>query len=85
MPGPPSVRTDSNTLDLRGFRVDEAIAEIDRFLDRRLLKGDKTVFLLHGHGTGALKSAIRAWLGKSRTWRPLDDSEGGDAFTLVML
>ncbi|MEE2750909.1 MAG: Smr/MutS family protein [Myxococcota bacterium] len=79
------VRTPSNTLDLRGMRVDEAIEETDRFLDKRLLEGDRSVFLLHGHGTGALKSAIRAWLGNNRTWRPLNESEGGDAFTLVTL
>ena len=79
------VRTPSNTLDLRGKRVDEAIEETDRFLDRKLLDGDRSVFILHGHGTGALKSAIRSWLGSNHNWRPLNESEGGDAFTLVNL
>jgi len=81
-----AVRHDGNTCDLRGLRVDEALSTIEHFLSAQILRGSSTVFLLHGHGTGALKSAVRNWLrtapGVSR-WRPAERVEGGDAFTLV--
>ena len=79
------VRTPSNTLDLRGFRVEEAILATEKFLDRLLLQDTPAAFLLHGHGTGALKQALRDHLTRtSHAWRALEDGEGGDAFTLVV-
>jgi DNA mismatch repair protein MutS2 len=86
--GPSGVRTVVNTVDLRGMRVDEAIDTVAAFLDRMILSNEASAFLLHGHGTGALKSAVRAWLPKSpygSTWRPAGPEEGGDAFTVVVL
>ncbi len=83
-----SVRTDSNTLDLRGMRVDEAIQKVDYFLDGLLQKGVGVAYLLHGHGTGALKAALREWLPQQvvvENWRAAEKSEGGDAFTRVDL
>jgi DNA mismatch repair protein MutS2 len=79
------VRTPSNTLDLRGFRVEEAIHATEKFLDRLLLQDTPSAFLLHGHGTGALKQSLRDHLTRcSRVWRALEEGEGGDAFTLVV-
>ena len=79
------VRTPSNTLDLRGFRVEEALLATEKFLDRLLLQDTPAAFLLHGHGTGALKQALRESLTRSsRAWRALEEGEGGDAFTLVV-
>ncbi len=79
------VRTPSNTLDLRGFRVDEAIQATEKFLDQLLLQDVPAAFLLHGHGTGALKQALRNHLTRtSHAWRALEEGEGGDAFTLVV-
>ena len=46
------------------------------------------VFLLHGHGTGALKDGLRRWLRSSAyvaDWCPADEDQGGDAFTIVQL
>jgi DNA mismatch repair protein MutS2 len=80
------VRVDSNTCDVRGLRVDEAIDRVDAFIDRLLSEGDPAGFVLHGHGTGALKVAIRAQLGAHRcvaTARAADDDQGGDAFTVL--
>lgn len=82
------VRVDGNTCDLRGQRVDEALDTLEQFLDARARQGLKVVFVLHGHGTGALKTAIRAALPASRyvrRARPADADEGGDAFTVVEL
>jgi len=46
-------------LDLRGMRVEEADAEIDGFLDQALMKGLSSVRIVHGGGTGALRSLVR--------------------------
>lgn len=86
--GDATVRVDANTCDLRGQRVDEALDALEQFFDARTRQGLKVVFVLHGHGTGALKGAVRAALPASRyvrRWRPADAQEGGDAFTVVEL
>jgi len=82
------VRTDSNTCDLRGLRVDEAIGTAEKFLDDMLMGSHDVAFILHGHGTGALKKAIRQWLttgSYTDSWRAANGKEGGDAFTIVKL
>lgn len=74
-----------NTLDLRGFRVDDAFPAIEQFFDANLNR-THVVFLLHGHGTGALKVAVRQWLPGCRyvkDFRPANAEEGGDALTVV--
>ncbi len=76
-----------NTLDLRGFRVDEALNAIEPFFDSHTNRTG-VVFLLHGHGTGVLKEAVRRWLPASRyvrDFRPANAEEGGDALTVVRL
>jgi DNA mismatch repair protein MutS2 len=83
-----SLRTRSNTLDLRGQRAEEALQAVDFFLDRLLQQGNTVAYVLHGHGTGALKKAVREWLRTQpgvASWRPASESEGGDAFTRVNL
>ncbi|TVQ87346.1 MAG: hypothetical protein EA397_18690 [Deltaproteobacteria bacterium] len=91
-PGPDdpadALRMPSNTLDLRGHRVDESFDEIERFFSKALLAGHGAVFLLHGHGTGALKQAIRKWLPSHPAvsrWGPATSEQGGDAFTIAVL
>ena len=80
------VRVESNTCDIRGMRVEEAIDRVDTFVDRLLADGEPAGFVLHGHGTGALKVAVRAHLGAHpcvATSRTADDDQGGDAFTVL--
>jgi DNA mismatch repair protein MutS2 len=82
------LRTPANTVDLRGMRVDEALAEADRALDRALQAGEEVLFLIHGHGTGALRSALRGELpGHPLVERihPADTADGGDGVTVVWL
>lgn len=82
------VRTGDNTLDLRGQRVDEALDRVDAFVDRLLAEGEPAGFVLHGHGTGALKSAVRHHLAESRyvvRSRAADPEDGGDAFTVLWI
>lgn len=82
------VRTASNTVDVRGARVDEALAQIDRFLDAALLVGEESVLVIHGHGTGALRNAVREHLALHpgiRRFRPGRPEEGGDGVTVAWL
>jgi DNA mismatch repair protein MutS2 len=79
------VRTEATTLDLRGVRVEEARDMVDVFIDRLLGQGEPVGFVLHGHGTGALKAAVRDYLAASShvaKSRPAERDEGGDAFTV---
>jgi DNA mismatch repair protein MutS2 len=83
-----AVRTPSNTLDLRGTRVDEALARLDAFLDVMMGEGEPVGFVLHGHGTGAMKAAVREHLGSSlyvEHSRSAEPDEGGDAFTVFWM
>lgn len=83
-----AVRLPGNTLDLRGKRVEEGLDEVDTFLDHAAISHWEAVFLLHGHGTGAMKQAVREHLRKSRyvlRFGPANADQGGDAFTVVVL
>jgi DNA mismatch repair protein MutS2 len=83
-----AVRLPGNTLDMRGMRVEEGQAAAETFFDSALQSGDGHVFLLHGHGSGALKTGLRGWLRRSgyvSDWAPGSADQGGDAFTVVML
>lgn len=82
------VRTSHNTLDLRGQRVDEALDAVDAFVDRMLRVSEPVAYVLHGHGTGALKLAVRAHLSAASHVRravPAEPDDGGDAFTVIWL
>jgi DNA mismatch repair protein MutS2 len=83
-----AVRVPTNTLDIRGARVAEGLEALDRFLDEAVLQGADAVFVLHGHGTGALKAAIRKALSDSEyveSCAPALPEQGGDAFTVAVL
>jgi DNA mismatch repair protein MutS2 len=81
-------RTPDATLDLRGERVDDALAALDRFLDESMRESREAVFVIHGHGTGALRNAVRdaVRLHPSVTeFRPGEPNEGGDGVTVAWL
>jgi DNA mismatch repair protein MutS2 len=74
------------TLDLRGARVDEAMETLDRYIDRASVAGAGRVTIIHGHGTGAMRDAVRAVLANHpmvKDWRPGERGEGGDGATIV--
>jgi DNA mismatch repair protein MutS2 len=78
----------SAELNLIGHRVDEALEESDKFLDRALLEGKQAVRIIHGFGTGALRKAVRDHLRKHpavKSWRPGNENEGGDGATVAVL
>lgn len=75
-------------LNLVGHRVDDALDESDKFIDRALLNGTQAVRLIHGFGTGTLRKALREHLRKHpgvKTFRPGEKNEGGDGATIAVL
>ena len=65
---------------------DEALDAADAFLDRAMKDDFGVAFIIHGHGTGALKSAIRGYVTDSpyvADSRPGQRGEGGDGVTVV--
>ncbi|HSC87617.1 MAG TPA: Smr/MutS family protein [Polyangiaceae bacterium] len=82
------LKAQDTTLDLRGWRVEAALLEVDGFLDELLRRQELGGYVLHGHGTGAMKTAVRDHLRGHpcvAESRPAERDEGGDAFTVVWL
>lgn len=81
-------RPGSMTLDLHGMRVEEALAEVDRFLDRALLSSFPYVKILHGTGSGRLYKAVHEYLRSHpapKKFRFGTPEEGGGGITIVDL
>jgi DNA mismatch repair protein MutS2 len=75
-------------LHLLGQTVDEALPSLDRFLDASVRSGRTEVRVVHGHGTGRLRLAVRAHLKghpQVGAFRPGGAGEGGDGATVVTL
>lgn len=73
-------------LDFRGFRVEEGLREVDKYLDTAYLAGMNKVSLIHGKGTGVLRDAVRKYLAKHpfvSSYRSGDYYEGGTGVTIV--
>lgn len=76
------------TFDVRGQTADDALDVVVAGLDRAMVGGSPFVRIIHGHGTGRLKTALREYLKASPyvvTFRPGDRAEGGDGVTIVEL
>jgi len=75
-------------LDLRGARAEEALSELDRYLNNAAVAGYDRVRVVHGKGTGALRNAVREALAAHplvREQAPAAANEGGDGATIVRL
>jgi DNA mismatch repair protein MutS2 len=85
---PAPIAPPERRIDVRGLRVEELLREVDASLDRLFAAGEAECLILHGHGTGALKQALRDHLAASPyvgSFRRGGDHEGGDAVTVVTL
>ncbi len=75
-------------LDIRGKYRDEALEELEKYLDQALLSGMKQVEVIHGKGTGALKKAVREYLDRSpaiKDYTPGEAETADDGVTTVEL
>ncbi len=70
----PEVRTERNTVDVRGLRVHEAEAAVDE----RLRAANGPLWVIHGIGTGKLKRGLRDWLATVPYVERVSDAEPGD-------
>ena len=73
---------------LLGLTVDEALAEVEKVLNRAFLSGVKKVYLVHGHGSGRLREAIREYLKTHplvNRFEFAEPFEGGTGVTVVYL
>jgi len=83
-----SFSTFSTELDLRGLRGDEALYEIEKYLDRAVMLGLSGLKVIHGKGDGILRKLIRQYLRKYPQVSHIEDEHadrGGDGITFVYL
>ncbi|MBS4025007.1 MAG: endonuclease MutS2 [Clostridia bacterium] len=76
----------SPEIDIRGYLVDEALHELEKYLDDALLTGLPWVRIIHGKGTGALRQAIQEFLRQLpyvRKYRLGGHEEGGTGVTVI--
>ncbi len=76
------------SLDLRGETVETGLEKLESFLDRSFRNGIGRATVIHGHGTGRLKNAVREYLPDApfvTRWRPGEKGEGGDGVTVVRI
>jgi DNA mismatch repair protein MutS2 len=72
-------------IDLHGLRVAQALSQTNAFLLREQARGSVAVRIITGHGTGAVKTAVRALLAHHPAVASSLPSLGTDAATLVVL
>ncbi|MFD1000918.1 endonuclease MutS2 [Ohtaekwangia kribbensis] len=78
----------SDTLDVRGKRVDEVIPLLDQFMDTAILLGQGELKILHGKGEGVLRKVVRDHLKRYKEVASMNDEHverGGDGITIVVL
>lgn len=76
------------SIDLRGLPVDVAIEKLDKYLDDAALAGLQEVCIIHGKGTGALRTAVQSHLKRhvqGLSFRTGSPAEGGAGVTIVRL
>ena len=73
-------------VDLRGLSAEEAINKMEKALDQAMFTAGAMLTIVHGHGTGKLKEAVRKYLKSSAypvEFKPGEREDGGDGVTLV--
>lgn len=75
-------------IDLRGKRADEALMDVEKFIDKALMMGFSQLRILHGKGDGILRKIIRESLRKFKEVKSIEDEHadhGGDGISIVYL
>ena len=81
-------RTVSGEVDLRGMAADEAVLELDKYIDNAVLSGISSVTIIHGKGTGMLRKAVQAHLRSHKnikSFRTGTFGEGENGVTIAEL
>lgn len=83
-----SLADEDRTLDLRGKTVEAALSDLELALDKAAQSRQDRIKIIHGHGTEALKKAVRTYLSRSiyvKKWKAGSPEGGGDGITWVEL
>ena len=85
---PKTIRPAPPELDLRGQRAEMVESALDAYLNDAFMSQLPEVRIIHGHGTGAVRSVVREALAEHalvKSFRPGGQGEGGDGVTIAML
>ena len=77
-----------NEIDLRGMTADEALIDLETYLDRAMLNGYHEVYIIHGKGTMVLRKRIHEFLKTSKyvtEFKDANQNEGGIGCTVAIL
>ncbi len=83
-----AMRIVSDELDIRGMASDEALMELDKYIDNAVLSGLETVRIIHGKGTGVLRKAVQSHLRSHKSvksFRVGTFGEGENGVTIAIL
>ncbi|MCX5806225.1 MAG: endonuclease MutS2 [Proteobacteria bacterium] len=77
--------TEVSELNLMGLRVEEALEELDRFMDKAIVRGISKAKIIHGIGTGRLMNAVKNRLLETKYIKNIERDERNAGITLVEL
>ncbi|MEL6901132.1 MAG: endonuclease MutS2 [Cyanobacteria bacterium J06606_4] len=83
-PEAPMVKTERNTVDLRGMRVSEA----ESVIEEAIARATGPLWFVHGHGTGKLRRGVQEYLKlhpQVKSFEAADQADGGKGVTVAML
>ena len=81
-------RSVSASVDVRGRNLDDAIMDVEKYIDDAFISGLEEVTIIHGRGEGILRKGIHDMLKKHKNVREFRNGgyyEGGDGATIVKL
>jgi len=81
----PTVRTESNTLDIRGYRVNQAESQLENAIRSQ---NSGALWVIHGKGTGKLRQGVQEFLKQHpqvKRYEAAPQNEGGSGVTVVYL